>query len=188
MNYFCETERLVLQVLPAYYNGQVLDFYERNRQHLEPWEAEREKNFYTEGYQKALLEAEYHEIMKGRMLRHYLFLREQPDRVIGSVSASGIRYGAFECCNIGYKMDKNYCGQGLAREAVEKLVEILFVEYHLHRIEAMVHPKNAPSIGLLEGLLFQREGLSKDAAKLNGQWQDMYRYARINTETERNGG
>ena len=102
MNYFCETERLVLQVLPAYYNGQVLDFYERNRQHLEPWEAEREKNFYPEGYQKALLEAEYHEIMKGRMLRYFLFLREQPDRVIGSVSASGIRYGAFECCNIGY--------------------------------------------------------------------------------------
>lgn len=179
MNYFCETKRLVLQVLPPYYSRQVLEFYQRNKEHLEPWEAEREKNFYTEGYQNMLLQAEYNEILKSKMLRYYLFLQEEPDKVIGSVCASGIRYGAFESCSIGYKMDKNYCGQGFAREAVGKLLEILFKEYHLHRVEAMVHPNNAPSIVLLEALLFQREGLSKDAAKLNGKWQDMYRYARV---------
>lgn len=188
MNYFCETKRLVLQVLPSYYKKQVLEFYERNREHLEPWEAEREKNFYTEDYQKLLLEAEYQEIMKARMLRYYLFLQDNPDKVIGSVSASGIRHGAFACCNIGYKLDKDYCGYGFAREAVQKLVEILFSQYHLHRVEAMVHPDNTPSIALLEALSFQREGLSRDAAKVNGRWQDMYRYAHINMETERNGG
>lgn len=179
MNYFCETKRLVLQVLPSYYNRQVLEFYQRNKEHLEPWEAEREKNFYTEGYQRMLLEAEYNETLKSKMLRYYLFLQEESDKVIGSVCASGIRYGAFESCSIGYKLDKDYCGQGFAREAVEKLVKILFTEYHLHRVEAMVHPNNAPSIALLEALWFQREGLSKDAAKVNGKWQDMYRYARV---------
>lgn len=188
MNYFCETKRLVLQVLPTYYSGQVLAFYERNREHLESWEAKREQNFYTEEYQKKMLEAEYNAIVRSKMLRYYLFLQEQPDKLIGSVCATGIRYGAFESCSIGYKMDKAYCRQGFAREAVEKVIEILFQEYHLHRIEAMVNPKNVPSIALLESLSFEREGLSKEAAKLNGQWQDMYRYARINTETERNGG
>lgn len=179
MNFYCESERLVLQVLPAYYCRQVLDFYRENKEHIEPWEAEREKNFYTEGYQKALLEAEYQEITRTRMLRYYLFLKDKPDEIIGSVCASGIRYGAFDSCSIGYKMAKKYCGQGYGTEAVERLVEILFEEYHLHRIEAMVHPDNASSIALLEALQFEREGLSKDAAKLCGKWQDMYRYARI---------
>ena len=68
MNFYCESERLVLQVLPSYYCRQVLDFYRENKEHIEPWEAEREKNFYTEGYQKALLEAEYQEITRTRML------------------------------------------------------------------------------------------------------------------------
>lgn len=181
MNYFCQTERLVLQVLPPYYNRQVLEFYQTNREHIEPWEAKREKNFYTEGYQKMLLEAEYNEIIRSKMLRYYLFLQQDAGRIIGSVCASGIRYGAFESCSIGYKLDKNFCGQGIAREAVEKLVDILFEEYHLHRVEAMVHPQNVRSIALLHALSFQREGLSKDAAKLNGRWEDMYRYARIRT-------
>ena len=126
-----------------------------------------------------MLEAEYQEITRTRMLRYYLFLKDKPDTIIGSVCASGIRYGAFDSCSIGYKMAKKYCGQGYGKEAVERLVEILFEEYHLHRIEAMVHPDNASSIALLEALQFEREGLSKDAAKLCGKWQDMYRYARI---------
>lgn len=188
MNYFCETRRLVLQVLPSYYKKQVLEFYEANREHLEPWEAKRENNFYTEEYQKMLLEAEYNEIVKTKMLRYYLFLKEEPDKIIGSVCASGIRYGAFESCSIGYKMDKKYCRQGFAKEAVEKLMDILFNEYHLHRVEAIVHPQNVPSIALLESLSFIKEGVAKEAVKLNGQWEDMYRYALINKETERNGG
>lgn len=188
MNYCCETKRLVLQVLPTYYSRQVLEFYERNKEHLEPWEAKREHNFYTEGYQKKMLEAEYNATVRSKMLRYYLFSQEEPDKVIGSVCATSIRYGAFESCSIGYKMDKEYCRQGLAKEAVGKVVDILFKECHLHRIEAMVHPQNIPSIALLESLSFEREGLARDAVKLNGKWQDMYRYAHINMETERNGG
>ena len=91
MNLYCETERLVMQVLPAYYNHQVLQFFMENKEHLEPWEAQRDKNFYTANYQRALLEAEYNQMVHKKMLRYYLFLKENPDCIIGSVCANNIR-------------------------------------------------------------------------------------------------
>ena len=63
---------------------------------------------------------------------------------------------------------------------VQEVIEIVFKDYNLHRIEAFVHPSNAPSIALLEALSFQKEGTAISAAMLNGQWQDMYRYALVN--------
>ena len=112
MNLYCETERLVMQVLPAYYNHQVLQFFMENKEHLEPWEAQRDKNFYTANYQRALLEVEYNQMVHKKMLRYYLFLKENPDCIVGSVCANNIRYGAFENCSIGYKIHKQYCKQG----------------------------------------------------------------------------
>ena len=184
MNMYCETERLVLQVLPTYYNRQVLQFFEENKEHLEPWEAIRDKNFYTPNYQKLLLEAEYNQMLHKKMLRYYLFLKENPERIIGSVCANNIRYGAFDNCSIGYKIHHVFCRQGFGEEGVKKIVEILFTQYGMHRIEAMVHPKNQPSIGLLEKIGFEREGISREAAKLEGNWQDMYRYSLLQKKEE----
>lgn len=181
MHLKCETERLILEVLPSSYAKQVLEFYQENKDHIDPWEAQRDRMFYTEQYQKTLMEAEYNEMTRSHMVRYYLYLKSDSKKVIGSVCASGIRYGAFESCSIGYKMHHSYCNQGYCQEAVERLVQILFQEYRLHRLEAMVHPDNHPSIAVLEATGFQKEGISRHGAKLQGQWQDMCRYARIAT-------
>lgn len=180
MNMYETTERLILQVLPPYYYQQVLDFYVENKMHLESWETMREKNFYTSSYQKKLLEAEYNMIMKSKMLRFYLFLKNNPEKIVGSVSITNIQRGAFQSCSLGYKIHKDYCNLGLGKEAVGQVKEIIFRDYGLHRMEALVHPDNVPSIALLEALSFQREGIAISAAMLNGQWQDMYRYALVN--------
>ena len=95
-----------------------------------------------------------------------------------------IRYGAFDNCSIGYKIHHVFCRQGFGEEGVKKIVEILFTQYGMHRIEAMVHPKNQPSIGLLEKIGFEREGISREAAKLGGNWQDMYRYSLLQKKEE----
>lgn len=182
MNMYHTTKRLILRVLPPYYYQQVLEFYIENKEHFEPWEAEREKKFYTPSFQKALLEAEYNLIIKSKMIRFYAFLKENPDKVVGSVSVTNIQRGAFQSCSIGYKIHKDCCNLGLGKEAVKKVKDIVFYDCKLHRIEALVHPENAPSIALLEALEFKREGLAMGAAKIRGGWQDMYRYAMINQE------
>lgn len=182
MNMFFTTQRLCLKILSAHEANEVWQFYQENRAHIEPWEGKKEPNFYTPGYQQALLEAEYNQIIRGTMFRIYIFLKEHPERVVGSVGVSNIRRGPFQTGSIGYKVHKQYCNQGIAREAISKVVEIMFQEWGLHRIEAMVHPENSPSIALLKALNFQEEGMMKEAAMLCGNWEDMCRFALVNTQ------
>ena len=182
MKIYCETERLVMQVLSDRYASQVLTFYQDNKAHLEPWEMKRNSGFYTLDYQKMMLDAEYRLIYKGHMARYYLFLKDQPERVIGCVCANDIRHGSFANCSLGYKVHKEYCNQGYGTEAVAAFLDILFQDYELHRVEAMVHPDNSSSVRLLEKLGFVREGLAREAVNLQGRWQDMFYYGKLQSE------
>ena len=65
---------------------------------------------------------------------------------------------------------------------VSKMIEYLFAESGLHRVEAIIHPENAPSIALAEKVGFLREGTAIKAVKLGGKWQDMYRYGLVKEE------
>ena len=150
--------------------------------HFDVWEAKREKNFYTKAYQKALLEVEYNEMIKGHMMRYYIFHRENPEKIIGCVNFHEIKRGAFCSCQIGYKIHHEFCNQGIGTNAVSKMIEYVFAESGLHRVEAMIHPENAPSIALAEKVGFQREGTAIKAVKLGGEWQDMYRYGLVKEE------
>jgi [ribosomal protein S5]-alanine N-acetyltransferase len=42
-----ETERYVLQLITPEYASALLEYYLRNRKHLEPWEPERSESYYT---------------------------------------------------------------------------------------------------------------------------------------------
>jgi len=47
-----ETERLVLKVLDEDFACQVLDYYERNNEFLGQWEPVKDREFYTDDYQR----------------------------------------------------------------------------------------------------------------------------------------
>jgi RimJ/RimL family protein N-acetyltransferase len=78
---------------------------------------------------------------------------------IGTVSAHRRRPGVYE---IGYLLARRYWGQGYAREAVSRLIDLLIVEEGARRIFADTDPDNAGSIALLERLGFRREGLLRE--------------------------
>ena len=73
---------------------------------------------------------------------------------------------------IGYILNRNYWRQGLTQQALEALIEFAFNTLKLHRIEADVDPQNVGSLGILEKLGFEREGLFRDRWYLNGEWLD----------------
>ncbi|UVO52542.1 GNAT family N-acetyltransferase [Sphingomonas sp. SUN019] len=83
------------------------------------------------------------------------------DRAIGTLGASTRRAGVSE---IGYLLVRSAWGKGYAREAVTGLIDLLFAEGQ-RRVFADTDPDNAASIGLLESLGFQREGL------LRAEWE-----------------
>jgi [ribosomal protein S5]-alanine N-acetyltransferase len=73
---------------------------------------------------------------------------------------------------LGYALAREYWGQGLMSEALTALLEHAFSALDLHRIEADVDPRNAPSVRILERLGFEREGLFRERWLVAGERQD----------------
>lgn len=167
-----ETPRLYLRILDKTKAYLVLDYYMRNREFLREWEPVRDENFYTLEYHERQLEKDLIEIESGRLLRLWVFKRDEENKVIGTVAFNNIVRGAFQSCHLGYKMDKDEINKGYATEAIKKGIEIIFDEYKLHRIEANIMPKNKPSLRVVEKLGFYNEGLAYKYLKINGKWED----------------
>lgn len=57
-------------------------------------------------------------------------------------------------CEIGYELLTTFQGQGIMKEAVEKVMDYAFNTIKIKQIEASLHRDNQPSIKLLEKLSF----------------------------------
>lgn len=174
-----QSERLTFHIPDLSLAREVLEFYDRNRAHLEPWEPSREPNFYTIEYQELLLEAHLKQFMRSSGLRFWLRHKEN-GKLVGAVNLNQIFKEPFLSCVLGYKMDSAFTGQGLMTEAVGCIASLAFDSYRLHRIEANVIPENESSRRVLIKNGFCLEGLSKSYLRINGQWADHERYALLN--------
>ncbi|MFF2754921.1 GNAT family N-acetyltransferase [Psychrobacillus sp. NPDC058041] len=104
------------------------------------------------------------------------------DQMIGSISLYSLKRMPFSSGLIGYSIDEQFIGKGIASEAVHLVKLFGFEHVQLNRIEAFVSPKNLGSIKVLENNAFQREGLLQSLLYINGKWEDHYIYASINNE------
>ena len=77
------------------------------------------------------------------------------DAAIGLVAAGAKRPGVVE---IGYLIARAHWGQGYAREAVSRVLDLLFREESVRRVFADTDPDNAGSNRLLKALGFTLEG------------------------------
>lgn len=181
MSFLIETERLILKVEDSSIAKSVLNFYIKNKELFERFEPTRPQNFYTLAYQTASMNYEYNEIMKGKNLRYYIYLKTAPDTLIGTINFSRMENGPFSRCSIGYKLDFSYHHHGYAQEACKACIPVIFSNYKIHRIEARVSPENIPSIKLLENLGFRYEGIEYQGVEVNGTFKDHYKYGLIST-------
>lgn len=175
-----ETERLILQVLTADYSNEVCRFVSKNRTQFEKYEPILPANHYTPEHQHTILSCELKLALQTKNIRYYVFLKEDPTQIIGTVALHNIATTAYSSCEIGYKFDFDHQHKGYAREAVAMAISIAFAALGLHRIYARVMPENTASIKLLKDLLFEEEGLEKECIKIQGKWQDHLRFALIN--------
>ncbi len=186
MKFTYETKHLILKVISDQDSLQVLDFYLRNEGDFEHFEPITAENFYTEEYHKTMLHYEYQAILKLNMIRFWIYPKDNPNLIIGTVSFRNIVRGAcFASCEMGYKMDSSYRNRGLCKEALRCSIDAVFNELGLHRIEAMVLPDNAASIHLLQVLGFAKEGYLRRNVKINGEWRDHYLYALLREDYDK---
>ncbi len=175
-----ETERLSIKTLSKDAAPMVLSFFEDSRDLFEPWEPARGHNFYTLPYQRAFLTAERNLIGDGKLIRYWVFLKDHPSEIIGTVCFQNILKEPYYSCCLGYKLSNRYLHQGYATESIGKCIDIVFHEYQMHRIDAYIMPNNTASLGVVERLAFHKEGLSESYARINGVWTDHVHYALIN--------
>lgn len=180
MNFDYETDRLYIKVLNSDSAPDVLDFLSRNKDIFEPYECEKSPLYYTTQFQSETLHAEFTAYLERRYARFYVFLKHCPDTIIGTVSFSNIRNFPYFDTTIGYKFDKDFQGNGYATEAIDMCISIIFNEFKLHRIEALVMPDNNASLRLVERLGFDHEGTSANLVKMSYGWQTHERYSLLN--------
>lgn len=84
--------------------------------------------------------------------------------------------------DIGYDLLPEHWGRGLMREALSKMIQYAFDEMALHRLQAMVHPKNVRSRALLERLGFTKEGTLREWRFYRGQFWDEMCYSLLEQE------
>lgn len=173
-----ETEHLILRIGSEQMAPMVLDFYKKNLTDFAAVEPIDEKQFLSIRYHQTVLAYEYKLTLKLSMLRLWIFLKDDPSVLIGTISFRNIlRSPFFACCETGYKMDAAYRHHGYAHEALSLGLSIMFQEYGLHRVEAIVLPENTASIKLLSSLGFSREGLLRKKVRLQGVWRDHFLYS-----------
>ena len=73
--------------------------------------------------------------------------------LIGTICLFGFSED-YDKCEIGYELLTNFQGQGIMKEAAEKVIEYAFHSIKVNKIEAFVHKDNLSSIKLLKRFSF----------------------------------
>jgi RimJ/RimL family protein N-acetyltransferase len=83
---------------------------------------------------------------------------------------------------IGFIFHPDHHGQGFATEAARVLLELCFVDLHLHRVIGRLEARNAASAGVLERIGMRREGHLVENEFVKGEWQSELLYAILDRE------
>lgn len=115
---------------------------------------------------------------KGRLAsEHYYIAWDNNEQIIGVFNISGIIRGVFKSAYLGYYASIDHAGKGLMSSALKLVLKEIFTSLELHRVEANIQPDNTASIHLATRNNFLKEGFSQRYLKINGIWQDHFRFA-----------
>lgn len=90
----------------------------------------------------------------------------------GQITIGNVLRGSLRSAWVGYWVDSEVTGGGVATAATALVVDHGFRHAGLHRVEATVRPENAPSIRVLTKLGFREEGLFRRYLDVAGGWRD----------------
>ncbi|MEI8333163.1 MAG: GNAT family protein [Chloroflexota bacterium] len=85
-------------------------------------------------------------------------------------------------CWIGYMLVPEARGKGYGSDAVQVIVDYLFLHKEIVRIQAETHPDNITSQRVLEKAGFSREGLIRKSFFSRGTWRDTAMYSLLREE------
>lgn len=87
--------------------------------------------------------------------------------------------------SIGYWLGGEFEGRGIMVRSCRALIDYLFTELKLNRVEIRTAPKNRKSLRIPEKLGFEKEGTLREAEKLYGEYVDHVIYSMLEKDWEK---
>src|SRR3990167_1714067 len=97
--------------------------------------------------------------------------------IVGVFNVSEIVRGFFQNAYLGFYVVADYDGQGYMSAGLKLVLQKIFNDMELHRLEANIQPDNIRSINLVKNNGFRKEGYSPRYLKINNEWRDHERWA-----------
>lgn len=166
------TDRVILRLPQPADAPEIVDYFERNREHLDPMDPTRPDGFHTVQFWQQRVAIYLDEFARDQSARMIVLPADQPQRVIGTVSLSAVQRGPLQAANLGYGIDRALQGRGLMHEALRATIGYAFGPLNLHRLFAGYIPTNDRSARVVRRLGFEVMGYCRDYLLINGKWQD----------------
>jgi ribosomal-protein-alanine N-acetyltransferase len=148
----------------------------RNRELLQPYEPVRPAEYWTLYEQRRQLEQATRDAAAGTGFAFGVY--DKADGALaGRIALANIVRKAWQNATLGYWIDGERNGRGLATDGSKLALRFAFGDAGLHRIQAGVMPRNARSIRVIEKLGMRFEGVAQRYLQINGIWEDHRMYA-----------
>jgi ribosomal-protein-alanine N-acetyltransferase len=146
--------------------------YLANREFLAPFEPVRVPEFFTAAMQRERIAARAAD-------GFHQFAIFDGEAIAGTINVFHIVREVLQSGTIGYWVDRERNGRGLATAAVHDVVAYMFGELDLHRAEAATLDENIPSQRVLEKAGFERIGLARRYLRIDDVWRDFVLFQRL---------
>lgn len=87
-----------------------------------------------------------------------------------------------KCGQIGYVLKREYWGQGIISEAINRVLDFTFQEIRLERVEALIVPENKASERVLQKAGMHYEGLLQHRLLIRGEYTDAKLYSIVRND------
>lgn len=175
-----KTERTIIRFLEVDEANLALQYFQRNKKHLERTMPQFSPDFFELPFWVKRLEKNFQEFSSDSSCRLFI-LSKQTNLVIGTINFTDISRGVYQGCFLGYGIDEDYEGQGVMSECLKSVVGFVMKELNIHKVLANYMPWNKASGRVLEKLGFHEVGLAKQELFLDGKWQDHIETRLINS-------
>ena len=109
----------------------------------------------------------------------YFIIQKRDGVSIGLIAYFGQSTGSIM---VGYAIKPSEQGRGYGTEALQLMVDYLFLVKEIHRVQANTDPENKASQHILEKVGFTKEGVSRKSSFVRGEWRDEYQYSILREE------
>jgi ribosomal-protein-alanine N-acetyltransferase len=157
-----------------------MDLRARNAEWLAPWEASNPQPGGGLPTFRQMVRSLTQQAREGSALPFVITLADPHRRrpaIVGQLTVSSIVWGSALMATLGYWVDRDHAGRGIAPTAVALATDHCFFALGLHRMEINIRPENRPSLRVVEKLGFRYEGLRPRYLHIAGAWADHESFA-----------